>query len=262
MFSEANFADIQNHWAKTSIIAAARQKILRGYPDGTFRPAASVTRAEFAAIIYIAFGQQPSARPAISFTDVPVNHWAAKAIAAAYQTKFLSGYPNGLFQPNEPISRVQTLTALASGLNYQPTIESMNTIKKYYDDWQQIPNYAVKAIAAATEKEIVVNYPDIKRLQPNQNVTRGEVAAFICRILKIPTVPIQYISGMELFLISPQFDAVDYFSQGLARVKKDNQWGYIDKNGKFFIPPQLNEAHPFAEGLALVKENIQQSPSI
>ncbi len=254
--NESIFSDIQNYWAKTSILAAAKKNILKGYTDGTFRPSAPVTRAEFAAIIFTALPKQPSSRSGITFTDVPANHWAAKAIDQAYQTKYLSGYPNNLFKPNELISRVQALAALASGLNYQVTVDPTNTVKKYYDDFGQIPSYAVNAIAAATEKGIVINYPDIKRLQPNQNITRGEIAALICRVLQIPTVPYKYIAGIELLTIPPQFDAADPFVEGLARVQKDNQWGYIDKSGKFMIPPQFAEAHPFAEGLVLVKDNI------
>jgi hypothetical protein len=261
MFNESIFSDIQNHWAKTSILAIAQRNIFRGYPDGTFRPNAPVTRAEFAAIVSTALPKQPSSRPGIIFTDVPANHWAVKAIAEAYQTKYLSGYPNSLFKPNELIQRVQAIAALASGLNYGVTAEPINTLKKYYDDFGQIPTYAVSAIAAATEKRIVVNYPDIKRLQPNQNLTRGEIAAFICRVLEIPTVPPKYIPGVELFVIPPQFDAADAFVEGFARVQKDNQWGYIDKTGKFMIPPQFDEAHPFSEGLVLVKENLNKSSS-
>lgn len=261
MFSQSTFSDIQNHWAKASILAAAQRNIFKGYPDGTFRPLSPVTRAEFAAIISVALPKQPPSRPGITFTDVAANHWAAKAINQAYQTKYLSGYPNNLFKPNQLISRVQVLAALASGLNYQVTADATNTVKKYYDDFGQIPNYAVNAIAAATEKAIVVNYPDIKSLQPNQNATRGDIAAFICRVLEIPTVPYNYIPGIELFVIPPQFDAADPFVQGLARVQKDNQWGYLDKTGKFVIPPQFAEAHSFSEGLILVKENINKSQS-
>ena len=65
MFSQSVFSDIQNHWAKGSILAAEGRNILKGYPDGTFRPFAPVTRAEFAAIISIALPQQPSSRPGI-----------------------------------------------------------------------------------------------------------------------------------------------------------------------------------------------------
>ena len=218
-----------------------------------------MTRAEFAAIIFVALPKQALSRPAITFTDVPVNHWAAKAIAEAYQTKYLSGYPNSLFKPNELIPRVQAIAALASGLNYEVTIDPINALKKYYSDFGQIPSYATSAIAAATEKRIIVNYPDIKSLQPNQNAIRGEIAAFICPVLEIPTVSSKYIAGLELFVITPQFDAADDFVEGFARVQKGNQWGYIDKTGKFLIPPQFAEAHPFSEGLVLVKENINKS---
>jgi len=153
------FSDIQNHWTKASVLAAAWQNILKGYPDGTFRPDAPVTRAEFAAIIYTPLSiKQSPYRAGVTFKDVPANHWAAKAnclqqrfaIAQAYQTNYLSGYPNSLFQPNQMISRVQALTALVSGLNYGVTIEPINTLKKNYTDFEQIPVYAVGAIATAT----------------------------------------------------------------------------------------------------------------
>ncbi|MHC5832333.1 MAG: S-layer homology domain-containing protein, partial [Nostoc sp.] len=52
------FSDIQSHWAKASILAAAKLNILKGYVDGTFRPNAPVTRAEFAAIIFVALPKQ------------------------------------------------------------------------------------------------------------------------------------------------------------------------------------------------------------
>ncbi|MBD2295686.1 S-layer homology domain-containing protein [Anabaena sphaerica FACHB-251] len=257
MFNGSIFSDIQNHWAKASILAAAGRNILKGYPDGTFRPDAPVTRAEFAAIIYTALPKQSSSRPGITFIDVPANHWAAEAIASAYQTNYLSGYPNRSFKPNQPIPRVQALTALVSGLNYGVTVDPLNTLKKYYPDFGQIPSYAMRAIAAATEKGIVVNYPDIRRLRPNTNATRGEIAAFICRVLEIPSVPYNYIPGIELFILPPQFDAADPFVEELARVQKNNKWGYIDKTGKFVIPPQFDEADSFSQGLALVRDNTK-----
>jgi hypothetical protein len=62
------FSDIQNHWTKASVLAAAWQNIFKGYPDGTFRPNASVTRAEFAAIISTSLSiKQSSSRAGITF---------------------------------------------------------------------------------------------------------------------------------------------------------------------------------------------------
>ena len=149
------FSDIETHWAKASVLAAAWQNILKGYPDGTFRPDAPVNRAEFAAIIYTPLSfKQPLSRPAVTFKDVPANHWAAKAnclqqrfaIAQAYQTNYLSGYPHSSFQPNQIISRVQALTALVSGLKYGVTIEPVKTLKDNYTDFAQIPVYAMGMI--------------------------------------------------------------------------------------------------------------------
>jgi len=63
------------------------------------------------------------------------------------------------------------------------------------------------AIAAATENALVVNYPNLRKLKPNQNITRGEVAALICQALQIKNVvPSQYIAGNESLIIPAQFD--------------------------------------------------------
>jgi hypothetical protein len=255
MVNDPIFSDIQNYWAQECIRAAAQRNIISGYRDGTFKPDAPVTRAEFAAILHKAFPKAVPVRNAINFTDVPATHWAYAAIQAVYRAGFFSGYPNGSFQPSQLIPRVQALVALVSGLKYTSTKKPSETLNKYYNDVGEIPAYATGAIAAATEKWLVVNYPQVRRLNPNQNATRGEVVAFICQALEIPGVPSKYVPGMELFVIEPQFDRADSFSQGLARVKIDGKWGYIDKTGKLVIQPQFDEADAFSEGLALIRQN-------
>ncbi len=253
MLSNSIFSDIQDHWAQECIRQLQGRNFISGYPDGSFRPNAPVTRAEFAALLRKAFANTAPVRSAITFSDVPSKHWANPAIQAAYQTGFISGYPDRTFRPNQQISRLQVLLALVSGLKYSASTSPKDIVKKYFDDAATIPNYALNAIAAATEKRLVVNYPNLKRLNPNQNATRAEVAAFICRALKIPGVPLQYIPGMEFIVIAPQFEQADSFSEGLARVKVKEKWGYIDKQGKLAVQPQLDEANSFSEGLALVR---------
>ncbi|HAA27993.1 MAG TPA: hypothetical protein DCE56_10440 [Cyanobacteria bacterium UBA8553] len=247
------FSDIKNHWAQESIVQLLARNWVSGYPDSSFRPNASVTRAEFAALIAKAFANMPPIRSGITFKDVPSNYWANSAIQVAYRAGFISGYPDRTFKPNQVIPRVEALVALVSGLKYKVSTIPGEILSKYFDDAAQIPNYAVEAIAIATQKRLVVNYPNIKRLNPNQNATRAEIAAFICRALKIPGVPLQYVPGMEFVVIPPQFAQADSFSEGLARVKIGNKWGYIDKKGKLVIQPQFDEAASFSEGLALVK---------
>ncbi len=248
------FSDIQNHWAQDCIKQLSQRNLISGYPDGSFRPNAPVTRAEFAALLRKAFPNAAPIRNAITFVDVPSNHWANQAIQAVYRAGFLSGYPDRTFKPNQQIPRVQTFVAMVSGLKYSPTKTPSETIKKYFDDGLEIPSYAINAIASATERYLVVNYPNVRRFNPNQNATRGEVAALICRALKISGVPLQYIPGMEFIVIGAQFEAADAFSEGMARVKIGEKWGYIDKTGKLVIAPQFDEADAFSDGVALVRQ--------
>jgi uncharacterized lipoprotein YddW (UPF0748 family) len=253
MSSNLIFSDIQNHWGQECIRQLFVRGFISGYPDNTFRPNAPVTRAEFAAFLRRAFANVPPVRNAITFTDVPSNHWANSAIQAAYRTGFISGYPDRTFKPDQLISRVQVLVALVSGLKYAAGAQDLATLQKYYDDAASIPSYALNAIAAATQRRLVVNYPNVKRLNPNQNATRAEIVAFLCRALRIPGVPLQYVPGMEFVVIPPQFEQADSFSDGLARVKIEDKWGYIDKTGKLAVQPQLDEADSFSQGLALVR---------
>ncbi|AUT03495.1 S-layer protein [Nostoc sp. CENA543] len=168
-------------WAGDFIDALSARKIIQGFPDYTFRPNLSVSRAEFAAILQKAFDQETTAAT-IPFRDVSAEFWAKPAINHAISTKFLKGYPNQTFQPQQNISRSQVLVALASGLNLQPPANPTQVLS-IYQDVQDIPKYAVDKVAAATVNGLVVNYPQAKVLAPNQAATRAEVAAMIHQAL-------------------------------------------------------------------------------
>jgi hypothetical protein len=175
----ANFSDVNNHWALPFIEALADQKIISGYSDGSFKPDQAVTRAEFAALVQAAFPNNRETRPqGYTFRDVSTKHWAYNKIQKAYKTGFMSGVTATNFAPDTKIPRVQALVTLTSGLNINPQ-GSTTTLLRAYRDAVDIPQYARDKIAAATEKRLVVNYPVIDTLRPNQITTRGEVAAFL-----------------------------------------------------------------------------------
>ena len=172
-------SDIQNHWARSYISSLSQQGIIKGFPDGTFRPNAPVTRVQFAAIINQAF--RPAARRSpLNFADVETGYWGYQPIQTAYQGGFLAGYPDGSFVPNQEIPRVQVLVSLANGLGLTADNES---VLNAYQDLDRIPTWAVPSVAAATQKEIVVNYPTPSVLNPNRQATRAEVAAFVYQAL-------------------------------------------------------------------------------
>ncbi|HEY9692665.1 MAG TPA: S-layer homology domain-containing protein [Oculatellaceae cyanobacterium] len=175
----ADFSDIDNHWARPFIEALADRNIISGYENGTFKPDQAVTRAEFAALVQAAFPDNKETRPqGYTFKDVSTKHWAYSKIQKAYKTGFMSGVTTTNFAPDTKIPRVQALVTLTSGLNIDPQ-GSTTTILRAYKDAADIPQYARNKIAAATEQQMVVNYPVIDRLRPNQTTTRGEVAAFL-----------------------------------------------------------------------------------
>ncbi|MBE8967000.1 fasciclin domain-containing protein [Nostocales cyanobacterium LEGE 12452] len=182
--STVNLSDVSSdYWARPFIQALAENNVISGFPDGTYRPNQPVTRAEFAALIQKAFSNQNRVRQlsAGGFSDVPANYWAAAAIQNAYETGFLAGYPGNVFRPNQEIPRVQGIVALSSGLGL--TGGDTSTLTNYYNDASAIPEYAVGSVAAATVGNLVVNYPDVKQLNPQQSLTRAEAAALLYQAL-------------------------------------------------------------------------------
>jgi hypothetical protein len=201
----AELSDVRDHWARPFIESLADANIITGFPDGTYKPNQPVTRAQFAAIVRKAFNKD-RIRNAQSFGDVPSNYWAAPAIRDAYETGFLSGYPNSQFRPEEEIPRVQVLVSLASGLNLKADQTTATTLETYADA-NRIPSYATEGVAAATEDSIVVNYPNINYLNPNEVATRADVAAFVYQAL---------VQSGKMQPLSSQLDVTRYI------VKRNN----------------------------------------
>ncbi len=181
--SASNFPDVsQDYWARPFIQALAERNVITGFPDGTFKPEQAVTRAEFAAIIQKAFNQtQARQLPAGGFRDVPSSYWAASAITRAYEAGFMSGYPDNSFRPNQQIPKVQAIVALTSGLRLNAGDAA--TLSNYYSDASAIPSYATGQVAAATQANLVVNYPERKVFNSELPLTRAEAAAHLYQAL-------------------------------------------------------------------------------
>lgn len=197
--AQSTLSDVQGNWAQSCISELTQRGIISGYPDGTFRPNNPVTRAEYASMVGKAFPSAARVRTATQFVDVPSSFWAFNAISYASQTGFLSGYPGNVFNPGQNIPRAQVLVSLASGLNYAPSQPVASTLG-IFADASAIPGYAQTGIAAATEKRLVVNYPSVQLLNPNQLASRAEVSAFLCQALTgtgqlASVVPGQYVVG-------------------------------------------------------------------
>jgi hypothetical protein len=198
---KASFSDVSDdYWAKSFIEKLAKEDIIAGFPDGTFKPNQPVTRAQFAAIVRKAFNQD-AVRNKRSFSDLPAKYWAIPAIDKAYSIGFLSGYPDGTFRPEQQIPKVQALVSLSSGLGFEAASDSLDKTLSVYKDNSEIPDYARKGVAAATQKSVVVNYPNISYLNPNEIATRADIAALVYQAL---------VSKGEFTALSPRSDGVAY----------------------------------------------------
>ncbi len=171
--------DIFGHWAEKFIQELIRTDIVKGYPDLTFRPDVTMTRAQYAALIVKAFNP-PAKREGIQFKDVKENFWAYGVIQQAYEGGFLSGFPDRTFHPNQNIQRVQVIVSLINGLKL---IGGTENNLNYFDDRGNIPQYAKEEVAAAIQKQLIVNYPNLKQLNPTRDATRAEVAVMVYQAL-------------------------------------------------------------------------------
>lgn len=177
----ASFPDVVGHWAEPFIAAMASKGIISGFPDGSFRPEESLTRAQYAAIIAKAF-QQPARKAAIRFLDVTSTFWAYNAIAQAQRMGFIAGFPDRSFRPQQNLTRTQAILALVSGLGLPGG--NPNALR-IYRDRALIPSYATLAIAAATERRLLVSQPQTDTLEPLRDITRAEATAMIYQALVI-----------------------------------------------------------------------------
>ena len=135
-------------------------------------------------------------REAIQFEDIKQNHWGYQVITQAYQSKLISEYPGKKFRPNQNIPRIQVIVSLVNGLGLTSEIETDLNI---YNDSNKIPNDAQNEVAAATQNRLIVNYPKIEKLNPNQSATRAEVAVMVYQTLvligKVTEIDSPYVIG-------------------------------------------------------------------
>jgi S-layer homology domain len=191
------FSDVSDkYWAKPFIEDLAKREIIAGFKNGKFQPEKPVTRAELASIIEAIAGQGKVTQKLINFQDVKANSWHFSAINKSVQSGFLKGYPGNIFRPDQSMTKVQVLSALASGFNLKSPAKLTKTLEIYQDS-QKIPTWALKQVAAATEANLVVNYPKRDFLNPNQPINRADVAAIVYQTLvkleKAKPLPSDYI---------------------------------------------------------------------
>lgn len=145
---------------------------ISGYPDGTVGPDKTITRAEAATMFYNLLADENG--DAKTFADVPANQWYAKAVTTLAGNGVISGYPDGTFKPNAPITRAEFVTM---AMNFAKA--GKGTVCSFPDVPQDMWYYG--AIAGGTQNGWISGYPD-GTFGPDRYITRAEVTSVINRM--------------------------------------------------------------------------------
>jgi len=107
------FSDVTSTEANAVYINYLAQRgLISGFPDGTFQPGGTVTRAQMAQMLIRSNMMDTKPGAVIQFADVKPDHWAYKTISSAVQSGFIAGYPDGTFRPEAPATRAELATML------------------------------------------------------------------------------------------------------------------------------------------------------
>lgn len=123
--SENNFSDVSaDKWYNNAVSTLCHMGVLGGYSDGTFRPNAPITRAEFAKIA-VSFAQTNGSAVYSYFTDVKTTDWFAPYVTAAKDSSLIEGYSDGSFKPENRITRAEACAIVNRVLGRKPSKSHM-----------------------------------------------------------------------------------------------------------------------------------------
>ncbi|MBX8945867.1 S-layer homology domain-containing protein [Lysinibacillus sp. K60] len=211
--TKTTFKDVpKSHWAYESIKQVAEKGLVAGYSDGTYKPSAQVTRAEFATFLSRVFDSKD--RTPIKFTDVGSSHWANEAIQEGLAVGFIkaSDFSNNKFEPNKAMTRGEMSRWLANGLahanaDYGKAIEQMANssltlipIPEFYGGGVNKKDLPYIGVALGTG--LLSGYEDFT-FKPNGNTTRAEVATILIRFMDaMKKAPSEFTGLQELLEVS------------------------------------------------------------
>ncbi len=165
-------------WYHDGVHYCLQNGLMGGYGNGTFGPNDNLSRAQLAQILYNHAGR-PDLTSASPFTDVTGDAWCASAITWAAEQGIVGGYGNGLFGPNDNITREQLAVMLWRYAGSPAATDK----ELHFADADEAGNFALDALRWAVENGIIGGYGD-GRLGPKGQATRAQVATMLQRYLE------------------------------------------------------------------------------
>ena len=163
--TDNRYSDVKStDWYNNAISTLSNMGIIDGYPDGTFRPNAGITRAEFAKIAVSFFKDNVRETIGDRFSDIH-GKWYTEYVNLANELAIVNGYPDGTFRPDNKIIRAESMTIVNNTLRRTPCKEGLLPVSVmitwpdnaasawYYEAVQEATNSHEYSRASTTAKE-------------------------------------------------------------------------------------------------------------
>src|SRR5690606_13346385 len=138
------FTDITEHWAKDAIEEAVARRIVNGYPDGTFRPEAIVTRSEFTVMMgrLLKAAGELNQSGELSFKDAAsIPDWAMPYVADGVAKGYITGYGDHTFKPNGKITRLELVAMIVRAIGLPASDKELK-----FADASEIPAWGTEYV--------------------------------------------------------------------------------------------------------------------
>ncbi len=172
----AHLSDIQGHWAERSIRDWVDRSFATGYPDGTFNPDNSITRAEFITLVNKSFGFHEKTQ--VAFSDVSKTDWFYEEIVKATAAGYITGYGDNTIRPDNAINRQEMAAVIFRLLDITTTDE--NEALSKFKDAGNISSWAKASVSAVSGINLLKGYPD-HTFRPLAFTTRAEALVSLSR---------------------------------------------------------------------------------
>lgn len=172
------FRDVPlNQWFTDAVMALKNSRIIKGYEGNYFKPSQAINRAEALKIILMATGQtiKSSVGSSQLMKDVKSGDWFANYVVTADEANIVSGYEDGTFRPDEPITRAEALKIILKAKGV--TVSGGQSVSDYFLD-VSANDWFASYVAYAYKNGIITGYSD-GTFRPNAPVTRAEFAKMV-----------------------------------------------------------------------------------
>ena len=168
--------DISGHWAEQTIAKWQANGKISGYTDGSFRPDKIITRAEFLRLLNNTIQTSFTAHTDTTFSDVTKNDWFYADVAQATNKKITTGFSDGTFRPNQPITRAEAAMMICTAKQLKQNETASN---RFTDN---IPAWAKGAVGAVVDAGYLSGYQD-GTFGANKGMTRAEAVSALERMI-------------------------------------------------------------------------------